>query len=242
MERSGDGSWSVAIDDSAWPIHAALYVRDACRLAPPHDPAAPPALTGEIADHVAALSAESRGRAGGQWSSWWKEILRLEGAFALETLRFSTTLDRLGEMSAVRQRLLDWPALDALSSWPDLRDAVRASHDDAGAWFANRSRQLGRLQPRMRGLANVSLDQIVRGSGERPGLPAGRLRAAIFVLGVEGNWSALAAPGVLLCSSARKDDPQQMSPSSRLRCAPARARRTSICNTRRSHRAPSRFR
>ena len=61
MECSGDGSWRVAIDDSAWPIHAALFVRDACRLASPHDPAVRPARTGKIADHLAALSAESRG-------------------------------------------------------------------------------------------------------------------------------------------------------------------------------------
>lgn len=212
MERDGDDSWRVAIDDSAWSIHAALYVRDACRLAPLLDPVVPPALVGEIADHVAALSAESRGRAGEQWLFWWKEILRLEGAFALDALRFSTALDRLGEMKAVRQRLLDWPALDALISWPDLREAVRASHDDAATWFADRGRHLGRLQPEMRGLANVSLDEIVADTTARSGLPAGRLRAAIFVLGVEGSWSALAAPGILLCSSACKDDPRQMAP------------------------------
>lgn len=212
MERSGDDSWRVVIEDSAWLIHAALYVRDPCGLAPPHDPGAPPALTDEIADHVAVLSAESRGRAGVQWLSWWKEILRLEGAFALDTLRFSVALDRLGEMSAVRRRLLDWPALEALVSWPDLREAVRASYDNATAWLADRSRQLGRVQPRMRGLANVSLDQIVANTCERSRLPAKQLRAAIFVLSVEGSWSALAAPGVLLCSSACKDDPQQMAP------------------------------
>jgi hypothetical protein len=94
-------------------------------------------------------------------------------------------------MSAVHDRLFDWPTLDALASWPDLRDAVRESRDDAVRWAGDRKRRFVERGPLARGWGNVPIDEIAERVVERSSGRPGLVRAAVFLVGVRGDWSAL---------------------------------------------------
>ncbi len=210
MRRADRESWNVSIDVSNV-MHVALYVRDACHLQVPENPTGPPPLDGAVVDHSGAMDSERHLRAGSQWLSWWEEILKFEGAKDLRTLRLPEGVDPLAAMSAVHDRLFDWPTLDALSSWPDLRDAVRQVGAEAGRWAGDQKRRLTEHGPRPPGrLLNVPIDEIAERVLDRSDVPPGLVRAAIFLLGVQGEWSVLVLPGVLLCSSSLAQDADRM--------------------------------
>jgi hypothetical protein len=209
VHRAGAESWSASINISQV-MHVALYVRDALRLQVPESTIVPPPVDGRVVDHSGDMDFERRLRAGGQWLSWWEEIVRLEGAKALRMLRLPEGVDASETMSAVHDRLFDWPALDALASWPDLRDAAREIRDDAVRWAGNRKRLFVERGPLTRGWGNVPIDEIAERVAERSRAPSPLVRAAVFLLGVQGDWSALVVPGVLLCSSSLAQDAERM--------------------------------
>lgn len=190
-------------------MHVALYVRDAFRLQVPESTIVPPPVDGRVVDHSGDMDSERHLRAGGQWLSWWEEILRLEGAKALRTLRLPEGVDASGAMRAVHDRLFDWPTLDALAAWPDLREAVRG-RDDAVRWAGDRKRLFVERGPLTRGWGNVPINEIAERVVERSRVPSTLVRAAVFLLGVQGDWSALVLPGVLLCSSSLAQDAERM--------------------------------
>ncbi|MDA8297985.1 MAG: hypothetical protein M0004_15660 [Actinomycetota bacterium] len=213
MRRAGEESWHLSVDDNLGLPHLALYVRDACRLAIPDDSSVPPPLDGDVVDHSDVLDPAVRGVAGAQWLSWWKDILSLNTAEALRTLRFpDSQLTPLDALVVVDEHLLDWPELDVLESRPELRRAVIACHDDAVRWGSDRSRRLGTRDPRTRGLAHLPVSAIAEGVIQRFGVSPGRVRAAVVVLGVQGEWSALPFAGLLLCSASLAIDAQKLTP------------------------------
>ena len=211
MRRAGEESWHLSVDDNPALPHLALYVRDSCRLPVPDDSSVPPPLDGDVVDHSHVLDPAVRGAAGAQWLSWWRDILSVKTAEALRTLRFSDSqLTPLDALLVVDEHLLDWPALDVLASRPELRRAVVACHDDAVRWRGDRSRRLGTRDPRTRGLAHLPVSAISEGVIQRLGVSPGRVRAAAFILGVQGEWSVLPFPGLLLCSASLAIDAQKL--------------------------------
>lgn len=213
MRRAGEESWHLSVDDNLGLLHLALYVRDACRLAIPDDSSVPPPLDGDVVDHSDVLDPAVRGAAGAQWLSWWKDILSIKTAEALRTLRFpELQLTPVDALVIVDEHLLDWPELDVLASRPELRRAVVSCHDDAVRWRGDRSRRLGTRDPRTRGLAHLPVPAIAEGVIQRLGVSPGRVRAAAFILGVKGGWSALPFPGLVLCSASLAIDAQRLTP------------------------------
>jgi hypothetical protein len=206
-------SWRLTVDDKADLLHVALYVRDACGLTVPDDPSVPPAIDGDVADRSLDLDTGTRRVAGGQWLSWWKEILVLEAAKALDVLQYSEAqLDRLDAYAIVDQSLIDWPELDNLALQPELRRAVVASHDDAARWSSARARRLSARGPRPRGLADLPVRSIAEEVIDRLGASPGLVRAAVFLLELHREWSAIALPGLLLCSVSLAEDTSRMVP------------------------------
>lgn len=203
MRRAGEESWRLSVDDTCDLLHTALFIRDACRLRPSDDSFLPPPLEGDLPDVSAGVDPDLCEAAASQWGAWWQEILVYEGAKVLGTLEL---LDGpVGHMDShviVHQHLLDWPELDALASQPELRRAVQVSHDHAVRWQQQWNRRLLGVDPRSRGLQHVTPSAIAQQVHDRLGVPFGRIRAAVFVLRVQGHWSALPLPGLLLTSAS----------------------------------------
>lgn len=199
MRRAGRESWRLSVDDKCNLLHTAIVVRDACRLRLADDPSFPPPLEGDLPDHSAGLDPDLRVIAGEQWAAWWQEVLIYEAAKALGTLELlDGPFGDLDSHVIVDQHLLDWPELDALASRPELRRAVQVSHDDAIRWQHERDRRLEGLDPRSLGLPHVPASGIAQKVSDRLGVSLGRVRAAVFILEVEGHCSARPLPGLLL--------------------------------------------
>jgi hypothetical protein len=142
--------------------------------------------------------------------SWWQAIIVLEGAQQLGTLQLpESDFERLEATIAAQESLLDWPGLDVLADRPELREAVRTSYEDAGRWQPDRAREVARERPMPAEFGQDAFRPIAESLTERFGVAAERLRAGVLVVAVEGQWSLLAAPGVLCCSPATVADSSQ---------------------------------
>jgi len=214
MERAGERSWRLTVGDNSTLLHLALFVRDSCQLVVPEDPFVPPPGAGELSDCSAGLGPEARREAGTQWLSWWRRIQVFEAAEALGTLEAPDAPDgRIDAMVIVHQHLFDWPELSALASWPELCRAVRASRDDAVRWAHERGRHLAARDPRSRGLSHLlPIETLAQAVARRAGVPAGRVRAAVSILALRGDWSAQPLPGLLLCSDSLAADAARLGP------------------------------
>ena len=211
MFRAGAESWQAGVDDNPRLIHMALYVRDACDLDVLGDPSIPPRLLGEVVDHASELTPEVHQSAGEQWFSWWQAIIALKGAQQLGTLQLpDNEIERLEALTAVHESLLDWPELDVLVDQQALREAVRVSYEDANRWQSERSRGTVRSRRMLDKFHQVAFRPIAESLVARLGVQPGRLRVGVLVLGVEGEWSSLVAPGVLLCSESIVVDPDRL--------------------------------
>lgn len=213
MQLAGIQSWHASIDDNPMHLQEALYVRDACRFAVPDDPLNPPPLEGAVVDHASVLSADARRVAGAQWLAWWRDVVRIEGARELGRLVVVGEAPTGGTtFLAAHHHLFGWPDLAALGDRAELRRSVLESHDDAVRWRNERGVGLFRSEPWRLGLPNPEMGAIAQAVIERLDVSPGRVRAAIFVLGVLGYWSALPGPGVLLCSPAVAGDADRLAP------------------------------
>lgn len=210
MFRAGAESWRGVIDTNPRLVHEALYVRDACGLGVVDDPSVPPRLLGEVVDHTSDLTLETRQSAGKQWLSWWHSMIVFEGAQQLGTLQLpGAGIERHEALAAVYESLLDWPEFDVLADQPALREAVRASYEDASRWQSERSHEEARARRTRGEFGHGAFRPIAEALVERLGVQPGRLRAGVLVIGVEGEWSSLVVPGVLCCSESIVADPEQ---------------------------------
>lgn len=213
MRRAGDDSWHLSVDDKSNLLHTAIFVRDSCRLELSDDSTLAPPLEGHVPDHSAVLDPDLRVVAGREWVSWWQEILVYEAAKALGTLELlKGAFGHMDSHAIVHEQLLDWPELEALESRPELRQAVQVSHDDTVRWQHERNRCLQSKDPRTRGLPDVPASAIAQRVRDRLEISFGRVRAAVFILGVQGDWSALPVPGLLLVSASLAADSQRLVP------------------------------
>lgn len=212
MQAAGEESWRFSVADNDL-LHTALFVRDSCGLQLPEDASAPPPLGGGVPDLSATLDAALRDVAGAQWLLWWRDILDYEAAKALGTLeKLKGPFGLLDRHLIVRGHLLDWPELDALASKPELREAVKASHDDAVRWRRQYSRHLGKFGSRPRHLVQQPISAIAQNVVDRIQVSAGRVRAALAILAVSGKWSTMPVPGFLLCSTSLAADTERLHP------------------------------
>jgi len=213
MRIVGDESWRLTVGDTSDLLHTALYVRDSYRLDVPDDPSVPPPLDGDVSDHSAVLEPAIRLVAGAQWFSWWRQILIFEAAKALGTLEVPEgPFARSDAIVIVHEHLFDWPELEVLASWPELCRAARESRDDAVRWCGERGRRLATGDPSSRGLSHLPTAAIVQRVVQRAGVSPGRVRAAVSILGVRGDWSAVPLPGLLLCSASLAANAQKLAP------------------------------
>ena len=219
MERQGQQSWRLRIGVHPAVAQLALYVRDACRLSVAAASGIPPPLVGDVPDRSDLLEPNERADAAARWVRWWEAIVAHKGASELGVLVLPVDpMTRLETRGALAQHVLDWPELDwpeleVLADEPALQRVVRALHDEGSRWSAERSRSPRTADgpggsPILLGLARAVAEEVIERTGVRPG----KVRAGVLVLGVEGHFAHLAAPGVLVCSEATAGDEARIRP------------------------------
>ncbi len=185
MRLAGSESWRVAVGGGQT-AHALLYVRDACQLAP-SGPEVPPKLAGGVELIDLGLSASELVEASEGWTEWWHRYVQEKG------------LNQLGERAQMDQ-LLSPRDFDHLARCPPLQEAARRSCQHALAWWRdNRQHRRRTLHDSfdwlsMKDIAEAIMDEYQVG--------AKRVPAGVIVLAVDGVWSNIPQPGVLLCSEA----------------------------------------
>jgi hypothetical protein len=185
MQLAGSESWRVGVGGGQT-AHALLYVRDACQLAP-SGPQVPPKLAVGVELIDLGFSGGELAEASEGWTEWWRRYVQEEG------------LNKLGERAQMDQ-LFSPRDLDHFASCPPLQEAARRSCRHALAWWRDNRQNSGRTlhdsshSQSMRTIAEAVMDEHQVG-GER-------VRAGVIVLAVDGIWSNIPQPGVLLCSEA----------------------------------------
>ena|GEM_PF-3561611 len=228
MRVAGSESWRVAIGGGQ-AEHALLYVRDACQLAP-SGPEDPPELKGGVELIDLGFSSDELAEASHGWLEWWRQYVQFEGLNQRGDRGVATSAESRAECWRGRREQLaqvfNPRDFDHLASCPPLQEAARRSCAQALAWWRD-NRQDGKEALKLPS-SPEALDSWIHGVG-RPGATTGivqepsgwqsakdaaeavmddykvraeRVRAAVIVLAVEGIWSNIPQPGVLLCSEA----------------------------------------
>ena len=194
MRFAGSASWSLSTSVDAMP-HAALYIRDALDLKPACD-GAPPPLSHRPPDRRSVLTEEERDQAGAQWPGWWQAILSLEA-------RMHEPSDRRdfaawhAPMAAERARTVgDPPDFEALTDRPALKKAVvelfREAHN-----YSDHTRS---PDPGEAYIPWAITRDVAEEVAARHGVSLNEVRGVVIILGVEGVWSTVLEPGVVVCS------------------------------------------
>ena len=205
MQSSGLPSWRLAISDTSQSLHFALYVRDSCQLEVLDVPVNPPRLGGNVIDRSRTF--EGTYDAGADWQSWWHEMLVIQGTTALGTFLTSSSLDAT---NLIDESPYEWPKLDGITSRPALHNAIQLSHDDAIRWCNDYGNRLSMRGNRTVNLSHLPIAAIADRVINRFRVTPSMVRAAVWILGVQGEWSDFPLPGVLLCSEAVTADAAKM--------------------------------
>ncbi len=195
MRFASSASWSLSTSVDAMP-HAALYIRDALGLEPLVDEVSPPPLSHRPPDRRSFLTEEARDQASAQWPGWWRAILSHEA-------RVHERSDRRdfqawhAQIAAERARSVgDPPDFEALAGSPALKQAVIELFMEAGHYRDHtRSSETG--EPQI--LWTITRD-VAEEVAARHGVSPGKVRGVVLILGVEGVWSRILEPGVVVCS------------------------------------------
>ncbi|TRW44142.1 hypothetical protein [Georgenia yuyongxinii] len=208
MYRAGTVSWSLSITEGSSQPHLALYVRDAVGLRVT-DPASPPPLLHRPPDRRALLTDEERTRAAEQWPSWWHAILRLDTRFH-DTSERRGTSDQAAFLTWVRAHAAERartvgepPEFTALHGSPELQRAAVALWPEGRSWAERRSAPTA--EP---GSPAVVTREVAEAVIAEHGISPDAVRGTVLVLAVDGVWSHLLQPGVMLCSAVCQDAPE----------------------------------
>jgi hypothetical protein len=200
MRMAGHESWRVGVGgDQA--VHSLLCIRDVCGLAP-SAPDVPPPLAGDLPAVLLDLRPDERAEMSVAWLDWWRRFIHVEGAVARG--EFASAPDpregRTRQQAAVFE-VFDPPDFASLRETAPLQKAAQRVGDQALRW-GNESRRLqahgrGGAEGRAAWLAQKSVAESVM---EEYQVSPARVSAGVIVLAVNGRWSNIPEPGVLLCS------------------------------------------
>ena len=224
MRVAGSESWRVAVGGGQVE-HALLYVRDACQLAP-SGPEVPPKLSGGVELIDLEFSSSALAEASHGWLEWWRQYVQFEGLNQLGDRGVATSAESRKSRQEQMAQVFSPRDFDHLASCPTLQEAARRSCEQALVWWRD-NRQNGHqalnvpsnleaLDPRNQGVrrsgVTVRADQDASGWRSMKDVAEAvmddyqvgveRVRARVIVLAVEGIWSNIPQPGVLLCSEA----------------------------------------
>ncbi len=199
MRRSGSSSWRLALDRGQ-SAHIVLYVRDACGLTPV-GPDVPPPLLGEVQVLDLNLSPDDQSKMALDWLDWWRRLIHIEGQISLgHMFGVERNDDLITALGGARNSVFDpFEDFQSLEESPLLRDAAMKTWKQGVQWCQlHQSRQIRHSSTLPLSVADsVILD--MRVSPER-------VRAAVLIFSVIGEWSYISEPGVLLCADQTYED------------------------------------
>ncbi len=182
MQRVETSSWRLEIDGDQ-SAHLILFVRDACDISP-IGLDVPPPLIGGVAKHDLGLNPLETAELTKAWSTWWRKFLHNEGDIVLgESYR------------ALSREVFDPPRFESLANYRPLQEVAQRLWPLGEPW---RLYSPYIHQPLTENVAKCVL--------ETQGVGADKLRANVKVLLVEGMWSSIPEPGLLLCSARLFDN------------------------------------
>jgi hypothetical protein len=203
MRVAGTSSWQLEVKGSQL-CELALFLRDAAGLTIEGLAGDVPSLMGAVPHLSYVLRSDARQAAGGQWRSWWLQILDLE---------FRDRPDDQGDARArAYQRISEYeavcdpPAFGSLADRPALRAAAQASFASFREWESSRPRP-GRDSTPVSPLDWLLIKQIADDVAFDRRVSLDAVQAKLAVLPVQGTWWRRVAPGAVLCSPAAAAEP-----------------------------------
>jgi hypothetical protein len=224
VQVAGSESWRVAVGGGQ-AEHALLFVRDACQLTP-SGPEVPTKLSGDIELIDLGFSSGDLAEASHGWLEWWRQYVQFEGLNQLGDRGVATLAESRRSRRERMAQVFSPRDFDHLASCPPLQEAAQRSREQALVWWRD-NRQNGHQSlnvpssrealdswnpgDRRSGVTTrtdqdpsgwQSVKDVAEAVMDDYQVGAERVRAGVIVLAVEGSWSNIPQPGVLLCSEA----------------------------------------
>jgi hypothetical protein len=191
MRQFDLSGWRLALESNQ-ATHLVLYVRDACQLTPTGYNVPPP-LLGHIDPIELGLSPDEQSKASAEWLQWWLRIVHARGQSQLDFSKERADAQVQPTYVPKPHEFDPFEGFKSLEKTPLLRDAAIRTWRSGAEWSKEyQSREVGHRNELVRSAAESTIQKHHVGPEF--------VRACVFVLSVEGNWSCLTEPGVLLCS------------------------------------------
>ncbi len=187
MKSVDSKSWILSTaNDQA--VHVWLYVRDVFRLEA-ISAEVPPSLDDIDLVPDVEMSSSERNDLSLAWLLWWRRLIHATGANHLG----SQDGDQLARI-VTRRPIFDWfDGFESLADFPTLRSAAQRTWKQGIEWTnAHAAKTLRRDWAIPKNVAELVMQEHQ--------VPPERVRAAVLVMAVKGEWSFISDPGVLLCS------------------------------------------
>jgi hypothetical protein len=201
MQIDDGMSWQVVMDPGR-SANFLLFVRDTYNLSPV-GPDVPPRLTGGIDRLNQQLQDSDLVPLGEAWLAWWRRFIHLEGKIQLGD-RIGTPQieqDYFLAIVAAQRAAFDPPRFECLSNFLKLQETAQGAWPSFDAWY--------RASKPNRTVWNSSILASVAGEVIKERMvSSARVRAGVTFLRVEGVWTYMPEPGVLLCSGGLLEDDQ----------------------------------
>jgi hypothetical protein len=192
VQPDSSESWRLSTTHANPTLHAALFVRDAFHLKPEDEAAIPPRLSGDVPNLSSLALSVDAVDASHEWATWWEKVIRYEGSVARGAYADDVRDGNLRAMSVARADVFDPPYFSSMDKSPALQSLARTSHREALRWSKFHSTPVEVPEP----VVNSVVWEMCSFLHVNPA----RLDASIIVLDVEGVWSYLPEPGLLLLS------------------------------------------
>ena len=165
-----------------------LYVRDVFGLEPV-SAEVPPSLDDVVRNPDLEMSSSDRNDLSLAWLFWWRRLIHATGANHLG----SQDGDQMARIMARRPIFDQFDEFESLADFPTLRSAAQRTWKQGIEWTnIHAAKTLRRDWALSKNVAELVMQE--------HHVPPERVRAAVLVLAVKGEWSCVSDPGVLLCS------------------------------------------
>ena len=160
----------------------------------------PPRLDGGVELIDLGFSASELAEASDGWTEWWRGYVQVDGLNQRDDRGMATDEEFRGSHPVQMEQVFNPRDFDHLASCPPLQQAARRSCEQALAWWRdNRQNSRHTIHDSSRSLSMRTIAEAVMDDHQVGGE---RVRAGVIVLAVDGIWSNIPHPGVLLCSEA----------------------------------------